>query len=58
VAHNFALTLLAWGFLSVPLAVIGGFVWHARFWEVLPFWNPLLPVAVTGALALSATQIS
>jgi hypothetical protein len=58
VAHNLALKLLAWGFLAVPLAAIGGFVWHSRFWEVLPFWNPLLPVAVTGALALSATQIS
>ena len=56
VVHSLALTLLGWGFLSVPLAAIGGFVWHARFWESLPFWNPLLPSLVACALAMSATQ--
>jgi hypothetical protein len=57
-AHRLALSLLAWGFLSVPLAAIGECIWHSSAWQAMPFWNPLLPVAVTGALALSAMQIS
>lgn len=53
VTHSIGITFLAWGFLAVLVAAIGDFFLpHSNTWRGLPFWNELLPVAVTVALAV------
>lgn len=56
--RNCALMWLGWGYLAIPLAVLGTMLGPASIpWYKLPFCNPLLPLFVTLAIALQAPSI-
>ena len=54
--RGMALTFAAWGFLSVMIFAVLELHWHSLVLITIPFWNPLFPAVVAGALALEVVQ--
>jgi hypothetical protein len=51
--RRMALMFVAWGFIALPVAVLGELVWPEwKAWQILPFRNLLLPVILAAALLL------